>query len=172
MFFEYNIGIQDSDISTIKIIRRQAIRAVILCGNRILLVHTNKGDYKFPGGGSDKNETHEDTLKREVKEETGCIVRIVKEKIGQIVQRNLDKYEENTIFEMVSHYYLCEIEGDRGNQKLDDYEKELGFTPILIELDRAISINEAILKNNEDINPWVCRETKALKEVQSYYRLI
>ncbi|WP_206867807.1 NUDIX domain-containing protein [Clostridium zeae] len=171
MLFEYNIGIEDFDIALIKIINRQAIRAVILCENRILLVHTNKGDYKFPGGGANKDETHEDTLKREVSEETGYIVRMVNEKIGQIVQRNLDKYEENTIFEMISHYYLCEIEEEKVNQQLDDYEKDLGFSPILIELDEAISINEAILEKGNDINPWVYRETKALKALQAYYGL-
>ncbi|GKU24914.1 NUDIX domain-containing protein [Clostridium folliculivorans] len=171
MLFEYNIGLNDLDRESIKIINRQAIRAVIPCGNKILLVNTNKGDYKFPGGGANKNETHEDTLKREVMEETGYIVRTVKEKIGQIVQRSLDKYEEDTIFQMVSHYYLCEIEDDKVNQKLDDYEKELGFSPKLIELDKAISANELILENGEDINPWVYRETKALKAIQRYYGL-
>ncbi|WP_183277545.1 NUDIX hydrolase [Clostridium fungisolvens] len=169
MIFEYNIGIQDFDIASTKIINRQAIRAVILCENRILLVQTNKGDYKFPGGGAKKDETHEDTLKREVREETGYIVRMVKEKVGQIVQRNLDKYEEDSIFEMVSHYYLCEIEEGKVNQQLDDYEKDLGFSSILTELDKAISINEEILEKGNDINPWVYRETKALKALQGYY---
>ncbi|MBK1811614.1 NUDIX domain-containing protein [Clostridium sp. YIM B02505] len=171
MIFDYNIGIQDFDRSTIKIINRQAIRAVIICEDRILLVRTNKGDYKLPGGGANEDETHEDTLKREVREETGYIVRKVKEKIGQIVERNLDKYGEDAIFQNVSHYYLCEIEENKVNQQLDDYEKDLGFEPILIEVGKAISVNEEILEKNDNINPWVYRETKALKAIKSYYTL-
>ncbi len=35
-------------------------------------------------------------------------------------------------FEMTSHYYLCSVIEERGEQHLDKYEEELGFTPIWI----------------------------------------
>lgn len=34
-----------------KVNYRETIKAVIVRKNKILLIHTNKGDYKFPGGG-------------------------------------------------------------------------------------------------------------------------
>jgi 8-oxo-dGTP pyrophosphatase MutT (NUDIX family) len=170
MLFEYIIGIQDFDSNLMKIISRQAIRAVIVNENKLLLVRNNKGDYKFPGGGSEKAESYEDTLIREVREETGYLVNSVKEEIGQIIERSLDKYEDNTIFQNVSHYYICLIKEGRLDQKLDIYEEELGFSPELIEVDKAIHINEKILESNNDINPWVYRETKALKEIKEYIK--
>ena len=50
---------------------REAVRAVIVRGNKILMVHSTNRDYKFPGGGIKKGENRIDALKREVKEETG-----------------------------------------------------------------------------------------------------
>ncbi|MBI6015060.1 NUDIX domain-containing protein, partial [Clostridium perfringens] len=47
--------------------------------NLILLDISNRGDYKFPGGGVEKGETPEETLRREVQEETGYILNEVKE---------------------------------------------------------------------------------------------
>ncbi len=37
---------QDGDV-----IRRRAARAIVMEGARVLMIQTNKGDYKFPGGG-------------------------------------------------------------------------------------------------------------------------
>ena len=51
---------------------RNAVRAVIIQGNRILLAHLEKTDeYKFPGGGQKDHETPDEALKREVLEEVG-----------------------------------------------------------------------------------------------------
>ncbi|WP_377890809.1 NUDIX domain-containing protein [Alkalihalobacillus sp. R86527] len=41
---------------------REAVRAVMIRGDRILLVHSNLGDYKFPGGGVEESETHADAI--------------------------------------------------------------------------------------------------------------
>ncbi|WP_243109520.1 hypothetical protein [Clostridium perfringens] len=73
-----------------------------------------------------------------------------------------------TIFEMTSHYYLCSVIEERGEQHLDKYEEELGFTPIWISLDEVIRENENILNQREKINPWVKRETFVLKKIKEY----
>ena len=42
-----------------KEVHRQAVRAVILRGRELLMVNSaNVGDYKFPGGGVNKGESH------------------------------------------------------------------------------------------------------------------
>jgi len=169
MFFNYELGIKEIAIEKQKINHREAIRAVIFKDNNLLMVHTNKGDYKFPGGGANKEESHKETLVREVKEETGYIINEVKNKIGIVIERNLDSYEENAIFEMVSSYYLCELSDDKTAQNLDEYEAELDFKPTWITIEEAICLNEEVLKRDKThINDWVYRETTVLKALKEY----
>lgn len=48
--------------------------AIIIKDNKILLIHRKKEGkeyWVFPGGGVEEGETHEETILREVREETG-----------------------------------------------------------------------------------------------------
>ncbi len=166
MLFNYILGIQDINEGEQKVNYREAVRAVIIKGSEILLVHSNKGDYKFPGGGLKNKESHEETLIREVREETGYIISRVKERIGIVTERNFDEFENDSIFEMHSFYYLCEVSENQESQQLDDYESELDFRPQWMNINTAISNNEGIL-DNADTNHWVSRETSVLRELKS-----
>lgn len=164
MRFDLVLGLKDR--TDVNIRTRTAIRAIIKKDDKILMVKCNKGDYKFPGGGLNELESHEDTLRREVQEETGYILSEVKCKLGVILERYLDSLEEQSIFEMTSHYYLCEISDEKTKQNLDDYEVKLEFEPIWISIENAIEENSEVLnRNNEDMNKWVYRETMVLKEL-------
>lgn len=66
------------------------------------MVLSNKGDYRFLGGGINKEESYEETLKREVRKETGYIIDNVINRICIVTERNVEEYEENSIFEMIS----------------------------------------------------------------------
>lgn len=167
MIFSYIIGNKKNARKEEIIKRRIAIRAVILKDNKILMVKNNKGDCKFPGGGLEDGENYKDTLKREVKEETGYKVIKVKEYIGTIIERNQDEYKKEQVFEMESKYYICEVDDNKEEQKLDAYELELNFKPLWLKLSEAITINQQIL-NEIDKNPWVYRETIALKELEKF----
>lgn len=161
------LGIQKIKNPRIRITTRDAVRAIIIKNNRILMVHTNKGDYKFPGGGIKKSETHEQALRREVTEETGYIVNHMQEQAGIIVQRNPNQFDTEGIFQMNSYYYFCDVNKATTHQNLDKYEQEQEFSPIWIELDEVIARNEAILtQKGSQINPWVYRETLALKKIK------
>ncbi len=126
--FEEIIGIQGQIDDKIKINKREAVRAVILKGKKLVMMQTNKGDYKFPGGGLEKGENNIEALKREVKEETGYNVIKIGELLGKATERRRDIYEDNTYFVMNSYYYVCEIGDEKGRQNLDEYEKEQQFT--------------------------------------------
>ncbi|MFC1648906.1 NUDIX hydrolase [Nanoarchaeota archaeon] len=53
---------------------------VILDDNRILLLHREKRDwYELPGGKIDEGESPKEAAKREIKEELGCDVEIIRE---------------------------------------------------------------------------------------------
>jgi 8-oxo-dGTP pyrophosphatase MutT (NUDIX family) len=145
---------------------RIAIRAIIMTNNRILLVQSNRGDYKFPGGGLEENESHKECLKREVREETGYIRCNVKDKAGIVIERRLDEYIDHALFQMTSHYYLCDLATEEKEAKqLDEYEAILDFTPKWISLEEAIKQNEKLIERYEQ-NSWLKRETYVLKQLE------
>ncbi|GAM12162.1 NUDIX domain-containing protein [Mesobacillus selenatarsenatis] len=148
-------------------IERVAIRAIIMSNNRILLVHSSRGDFKFPGGGLEENESHEECLIREVREETGYIHCTVNDKVGTVTERKMDEYIDNALFEMTSHYYLCELASvEKTAQQLEGYEAELNFTPKWVTLEEAIKQNESLIERYEQ-NGWLRRETFVLKQLEN-----
>jgi 8-oxo-dGTP pyrophosphatase MutT (NUDIX family) len=168
MSFQLTLGIKEISIS--KINSREAARAIVIKNGLVLMVKSNKGDYKFPGGGLKIGENHEDALIREVREETGYLVDKVIEKVGIAIERHIDEVEEGSIFEMNSHYYLCQVSEDHGAQELDDYEEELDFCPQWITIDDAINENEIVLKRKIAVNHWVQRETAVLYKLHDLVR--
>ncbi len=89
------------------------IVGIIIKNNKILLIRRIKNEreyYVFPGGGTEKGETEEDTLRREIKEEL-----------------SLEIKKSEKIFEMQNQgnkevYFL--IENFTGKVKLGGPEKE------------------------------------------------
>ncbi|KEK20693.1 NUDIX hydrolase [Bacillus manliponensis] len=163
----FNKLLEDEKIhgTEVKVNYREAVRAIIIQDENILLVHSNQGDYKFAGGGVEKNESHAEALLREIAEETGYIRCIVKEKAGVVIERNVDEYEEGAYFQMTSHYYFCElIDGIKVNQKLDDYELEQEFMPEWVSIEYAIEQNEKAMKQRH-YNGWIKRENFVLHKL-------
>ncbi|TYS18542.1 NUDIX domain-containing protein [Rossellomorea vietnamensis] len=150
-----------------KINNREAVRAVILQDDKILLVQSNKRDFKFPGGGIEGEENHQQALKREVEEETGYINLEVIKTIGKILERKTDEFESDCLFSMNSTYYLCKlINEDKTSIRLNEYEAELDFSPVWVTLDEAIRQNE-VLMHKIKRNSWLKRETLVLKRLKA-----
>jgi 8-oxo-dGTP pyrophosphatase MutT (NUDIX family) len=169
----FNMTIAEPNMGHYKnTVERIAVRAVIMKNNHILLVQSNRGDFKFPGGGVEKNETQEEGLIREVKEETGYTHCVIMDKIGTIIERNKDEFEEDALFQMISHYFLCDLVSEAKDElQLDEYEAVLEFTPKWVTLEEAITKNESLISEFEQ-NSWLKRETyvlKQLKERQTLY---
>lgn len=97
--------------SNFSVNRREAVKGVVIINGKILLILTNKGDYKFPGGGLKKGENYHFALKREILEETGYSMQDMGETVAQTIEQNIDKYDENTFFSMKSTYVLCDLDG-------------------------------------------------------------
>lgn len=149
-----------------KTIHRTAVRAVILRGQKLFMVYSaNVGDYKFPGGGVDVDETHEHALARELQEECGATLLSVDDELGAIIEYDVAKEPEYNLFKMSSYYYFCQIGDDFGVQILDDYEHDLGFQPVWIDIKDAIEKNRLLLDTK---NPpqWLKREIFALEYLQ------
>ncbi|WP_300684695.1 NUDIX domain-containing protein [Acutalibacter sp. 1XD8-36] len=138
--------------------RRTAARGVILGEGGLLMIHTCRGDYKFPGGGVEPGESLESALRRELLEETG------RELIGEpeqvAVARERRKGQTAGILEMDSHYFLCRVGESAAPLKLEGYEAEEDFTPVWVSPGKALAANKAL---DLEAQPWLEREVLVLE---------
>jgi 8-oxo-dGTP pyrophosphatase MutT (NUDIX family) len=149
-----------------KTFHRTAVRAVILRGQMLLMVHSaSVGDYKFPGGGVDADETHEQALRREVREECGAALSHFGEEIGAVIEYDFSTEKNFDAFRMTSRYYRCEVTDGFGAQKLDDYEMDLGFRPTWISIEDALRENKRLL-SSKNMPFWLRREIFVLEYLQ------
>lgn len=124
--------------------RRPSVRGIIIKDGCIAMMHSLKYDYyKLPGGGMESGETYEDTLIREVREESGLVVKVdsIKE-FGYV--RRIEKGKIDDIFIQDNFYYLCEVEDIQEEQELDDYEAEEQFVLEFVAPKHAIETNEKV----------------------------
>jgi len=153
--------------------KRDSARAIIFIGDKLLMVQSQKyGEYKFPGGGIKKDETHNQALTREVKEETGYSLMpesIVAYGKTLILRKGSG---QNEIFEQESFYFTCKVaECDVSEPTPDDgYEKEYDYIPTLVSLSEAIGVNEKLLNIPEIL--WVLRDLTVLKELAKYIEIV
>ncbi|GHU78244.1 DNA mismatch repair protein MutT [Spirochaetia bacterium] len=149
------------------IIFRHAVRAIILNNDKLLMAHLEKtGEYKFPGGGKKEGETVDEALIREVQEEVGYDVTHVMGKVGEITEYDLAQEGGNNIFKMTSEYYLVEIENVQREQKLENYEKDLLFTPCWIDIRTAYQANYEKINGGMETTRGIKRETLALEKLK------
>ena len=142
---------------------REAVRAVIMDNNKILLIYSEKnGDYKLPGGGVEEGETYEEALRREVEEEAGVRVSINKE-LFRVMEYDEGQFDDCDLFKMLSIYYEAHVTKNL-KQNLDSYEYEMGFIPKWVEISQAIEKNKEIL-NSGNFPRWTNRETLILENI-------
>jgi 8-oxo-dGTP pyrophosphatase MutT (NUDIX family) len=147
---------------------REAVRGIIIDKTNLLMVHSSKnGDYKFPGGGIFGKETHYQTLMREIREECGALVTEIGPEFGKVIEYDVPLEREYDVFIMNSYYYFCQIERALFAQKLDQYEYDLGFHPVWVDIDTAILNNKDIASSilTEKIR-WLPRETFILEQIR------
>ena len=93
------------------------VAAIIKNDNKYLIVQRNKKKHlglkwEFPGGKVQENETFEQALLREIKEELNITINI-HEKIAE------EKYKDDKI-DIILYYYSCSLKS--GNMKLNEHE--------------------------------------------------
>jgi len=170
LIFDIKVGIEADESK--KLIKRDAVRAISFRDNKILMLSSERGDYKLPGGGIEHGETGIQALHREIKEETGYSNSDVLMKIGCYLERKIDKYNSECIFEMNSDYYLCVINGEADSLALTSSEEALGMKPIWIDIDDVIDANDEFFRKNQTSDLWTSRELKVLKILRDEYKMI
>ena len=101
---------------------RVSSRGIVINSNGKIAIFnkTKKNEYKLPGGGCEGNESVEETFKREVLEETGCIVDNIK-KIGITLE-----FKKKTNFKQISHIFIANVKEENAGLNLTEKEKAEG----------------------------------------------
>ena len=72
------------------VFERVGVRAIIRRDGLLAMQQSAAGEYKIPGGGMDKGETIAEALAREVREETGLVVKPeTMQELGEIIDMHL-----------------------------------------------------------------------------------
>lgn len=110
----------DKDMDTADFAQRDAVRGVIMDENEYisLLYRWKFDEYTFPGGGVESEETLEQALRREMREEAGV-------EIQDIVSLGMT-IEYFQCREMKNHSYafFAKVHGEKKEPQLEDYERE------------------------------------------------
>lgn len=112
---------------------RHASRGIVIKDGKLLLSYeSNEDKYIIPGGGVEDGETLAECCAREIKEETGIIVKTGDEYL-EIEELFLN-------WRHIQHYFLCEYIEDTGIQHLTDAEIKCGDVPRWMQIENAIEI--------------------------------
>ena len=165
--FHSDVSPEDiSPTSSLKLIERHAARAIVVKGEDILLLFTQRyHDYSLPGGGIDDGEDEVAGLIRELQEETGAQgVRNVKAFARYDEYRPWYKADAD-IIHMISYCYVCEIDDELGDTAFESHEVNNGMTPLWVNIHEAIAHNEDVIANSDKKGLSIERETFLLKKV-------
>lgn len=109
------------DVSLLK--WRPSAYGIVIKDNKILMSPQFDDKYDLPGGGIDINEKIEDAVVREVKEETGLSVTIVK--LIEVKQNFFSSTHDKAgakHYNSILFYYLCKYES--GEISTDNFDEE------------------------------------------------
>ena len=143
---------------------RKATRAIVLSGENILLLYTQRyHDYSLPGGGIDEGEDNITGLIRELREETGAQNVTNIQAFGYYEEyRNWYKSDYD-VMHMLSYCYTCEIDQERLAPDFEAHELHNGMQPLWMNIHDAIKHNEVVINTSAKKGLSIERETFLLK---------
>ena len=99
---ESSLSEKELDFSVIR------VKALIINSRKEILLAHNNGTYQFPGGHKEDNETLDDCIVREVKEETGIDINLTVGPFMQIVTYDSNYFGTNKkVCNKIYYYVIC-----------------------------------------------------------------
>ncbi|CAM2900012.1 NUDIX hydrolase [Vibrio rarus] len=151
---------QLTDLASLRIMQRRATRAIVLQGEVILLLYTERyHDYSLPGGGVDEGEDLQAGLVRELEEETGARnIRNI-QPFG-VFEEYRPWYKDGAdVMRMFSYCYTCSVDAQLGAPNFEDYEIKNGMQAVWINIHDAIAHNQRTLSDSDKKGLSIERET-------------
>lgn len=146
---------------------RKAARAVVIQNDgSIAFQHIAKAGYhKLPGGGVDLGESVEDALRREIQEEVGCAIEIIRD-IGVVIEyRNqMKKYCGREDELQISYCYIAKSVGEIGKPSFEEAEMADGAAALWISADEALRVLASETPDDYQGKFIVKRDAAILKE--------
>ena len=136
----------------LKVTRVKAL--LINSSGKILLAHNNN-TYQFPGGHVDDNESRDQCIIREIKEETGIDVIVKEPPFLKIVTYDYDYFGRGKKVLNTIYYYVfyTDEEPNIDETHYDELELETDFNLFYINIDELDSfIKKSMSSNNMDSN--------------------
>ena len=145
------------------IFNRNAARAIVLRGEDILMLYTERyHDYTIPGGGLDEGEDIIAGMIRELEEETGA-QNIRNVKPYGIYEEFRPWYKDDAdIVHMISYCYTCKVDDQLGETNYEEYEIKNGMKAVWMNIHEAIAHNERTMAESDKKGMSIERETYLL----------
>ena len=148
-------------------IYRVAVRGIIIFEGKLLMIESDSGELKLPGGGIDYGEDDCQALVREVKEETGYdVIPNTIEPFGEIEEKRLS-IREPKLWHQISRLYFCKVNPTKGQCNYTEDEIKRGFRPVLYSIEDALEKCKSVLER-DGVQAWNQREYKTLLLIRDH----
>lgn len=159
----YDKDWQEHEVKTSDLIYRPSVYGIMIEGDKVLVSPLGDG-YDLPGGGVNIDESLEEALVREYREETGLIVRPLQVVYASTSFFHLSRPKNGKHWNCPMVYYLVEKIGGRPTLRYaEEYEKKTIKLPVWLPID---SLDPLIFHNFlSDRTPEVVRLAKKIKKI-------
>lgn len=125
---------------------RKGARGIVIRedGKIAIFNKVNKHEYKLPGGGIEENEKPEDAFYREVEEETGCKIEIIRF-LGTI-----EEYKNRNNFKQISYIFVSKVIEDTKKLHLTQKEKDEGARLLWVKPLDALELIKKCINDLKD----------------------